>query len=261
VNSKRENVPIAGLQLMGTFHGVPVCRAGGNGPKTVYIGDSNAQMYEARIAQQLEGNRGADRGAIFIAQGGIPPLPGVLGNHGRSLDVIPSFKEVLQGAPEIDRVVIAARWGMYFKKDQDYFFQGKRLSEAKARNMVFDEFGKMIRELVVSGKKVWVVLNIPTSPLLAPENSHPRDFSGKFQKESVAYKKADFLGEYGSLREDLKQVSIKNGALVSDPLDFLCEGENCIGENCEGPIYQDQAHLLRSYIRSHVTYLDETIQP
>ncbi len=261
LNAKRENLTISGLQLMGTFHGVPIYRVGGNGPKTVFIGDSNAQMYEARIAKQLEGKEGTDRGAIFIAQGGIPPLPGVLGNHGQSLDVISSFREVLKAFPEIDRVVIAARWGMYFKKDQDYFFHGTRLSEVTARDATVDEFGKMIRELVASGKKVWVVLNIPTSPLLAPENSHPRSFSGEFQKKRIAYKKADFLGEYGSLRGDLKQVSVKNGAIVIDPLDFLCEGENCIGEYQGEPIYQDQAHLLRSYIRSHVTYLDVTIEP
>jgi peptidoglycan/LPS O-acetylase OafA/YrhL len=261
VTAKGENLPISGLQLMGAFHGVPVYGVGGNGPKTLFIGDSNAQMYEARIAKQLEGCGEAARGAIFVAQGGIPPLPGVLGNHGQRLNVIPSFREVLQRFPEIDRVVIAARWGMYFKKDQDYFFEGKRLSEVTARDATVDEFGKMIRELVASGKKVWVVLNIPTSPLLAPENSHPRSFSGEFQKENLVYKKADFLGEYGSLRGDLKRVSVKNGAFVIDPLGFLCEGENCIGEYQGGPIYQDQAHLLRSYIRSHVTYLDETVEP
>jgi peptidoglycan/LPS O-acetylase OafA/YrhL len=261
VTAKGENLPISGLQLMGAFHGVPVYGVGGNGPKTLFIGDSNAQMYEARIAKQLEGCGEAARGAIFVAQGGIPPLPGVLGNHGQRLNVIPSFREVLQRFPEIDRVVIAARWGMYFKKDQDYFFEGKRLSEVTARDATVDEFGKMIRELVASGKKVWVVLNIPTSPLLAPENSHPRSFSGEFQKENLVYKKADFLGEYGSLRGDLKRVSVKNGAFVIDPLGFLCEGENCIGEYQGGPLYQDQAHLLRSYIRSHVTYLDETVEP
>jgi hypothetical protein len=260
-NAKGENFPISGLQLMGTFHALPVYSLGGNGAKTVFIGDSNAQMYEARIAKQLERNGGADREAIFIAQGGVPPLPGVVGNHGQSLDVIPSFREVLKAFPEIDRVVFAARWGMYFKKDQDYFFGGTRLSEAKARDAALSEFGKMIRELVASGKKVWVVLNIPTSPLLSPENSHPRSFSGEFQRESLTYKKSDFLGEYGTLRGDLKQVSVKNGASVIDPLDFLCEKENCISENQDASIYQDEAHLLRSYIRSHVTYLDETVQP
>jgi len=261
VSAKEENLPISGLQLMGAFHGVPVYRIGGNGPKTVFIGDSNAQMYEARIGKQLEDCGEAARGAIFIAQGGIPPLPGVLGNHAQRLNVIPSFRDVLQSFPEIDRVVIVARWGMYFKKNHDYFFEGLRLSEACARDAALDALGRMISELVASGKKVWVVLNIPTSPLLAPESSHPRKFSGEFQKETLVYKKANFLCEYGSLRENLKQVSVNNGAIVIDPLDFLCHGEECIGENAEGPIYQDEAHLLRSFIRSHVTYLDATVEP
>jgi len=259
--ARNEHYPIQGVTFLNQYRGMSVYKMGGSGPLTVLLGDSNADMYAPRFQELLKNNTGKQRGAIVMAQGGVPPLPGVTGNHQAAFPAIPDFRRMIAEKPEIDRIVIAARWGMYFDKKENYFFNGEQLFEKHARDSALEEFGRMIRGLVDSGKKVTVVLNIPSASVLSPENLHPRGFFGGFSKKTIVFTKGDFLNEYGALRNQIASVAKKNGAEIVDPLDELCINGVCIGETEGGPIYQDKAHLLRSFVSKKIRYLDSTLEP
>jgi hypothetical protein len=155
--ARNENFPVKGVADIGLIKNIFIVKTGGNGLQTLFLGDSNCQMYQARIASLIRGNTVTERGAIFIANGGTPPLPEVEGNHHHAYHLIEVMKKTLAENPRIDRVVIVARWGMYFDPGQDYFLEGSRISNPFVRGLVINKFGKMILDLTTSGKKVIAV--------------------------------------------------------------------------------------------------------
>jgi peptidoglycan/LPS O-acetylase OafA/YrhL len=259
--ARNEKYPVSGFAAVDHCHDISIYKTGGAGHLTMFVGDSNCQMYEARIARLIRDNKGSARGALFVANGGTPPLPEVEGNHHHPYHLIEAMGKSIAGNPRIDRVVIAARWGMYFDKGHDYFLDGQRISIPSVRESVLKKFGKMIRDLTGSGKKVFVVLNTPSARTLSPENLYGRDFLGAMDSNPRVYTQDDFLKRYGAMRDEIALVARKNGAEVIDPLDALAIGGICLAQNDDGPLYQDEGHLRRSFISKHVTYLDATVAP
>jgi hypothetical protein len=259
--ARNEKYGVAGLVAIDHFKDITVSKIGEGGPVTVFVGDSNAQMYEARISTLIGNGFGAPREAIFIVNSGTPPLPDVQGNHHKPYNLIGALQRVIDNNPRVDRVVFAARWVLYFDKSKDYFLDAKKISEPEVMNLALSKFGAMIRKLVDSGKRVTVVLSIPSSRLLSPQNLYERDFFGEISTQSTVFTKAQFLDQHGAVRDKISYEAKSNGAEIIDPLDFLCVNGICQGENEDGPIYQDEGHLRRSFISKHAIYLDATIAP
>jgi hypothetical protein len=57
----------------------------------------------------------------------------------------------------------------------------------------------------------------------------------------------------------LIEVANRAGAVVIDPLDYLCGSSICPAFEEGNPIYMDPTHLRSSYVRDRVSYLDRTI--
>ena len=238
-------------------------RAGGNGLQTLFVGDSNMQQYGSRIAQVLEHHVGDSRGAILLTAGGVIPINGVTNKNGRSsTDMMGKFKELIAYDLRIDRVVIAARWMLYFNKDGGYEIQGVSLGDQSAHDKVMDELGTSIRNLTAQHKKVMLILNIPTSYSLDPKVMYPRTFKGTYGTNKRNFTKEEFLHDNRRLLAEIAKVAALNGAEVIDPLDYLCDNGICIAEDEKGiPIRFDEGHLRPGYVRNHVTYLDQTMVP
>ena len=259
--ARNENFTVKDVTDVREIKGIYILKTGGNGPQTIFLGDSNCQMYEARITGLIGGNTGEERGAIFIANGGTPPLPEVEGNHHHAYHLIEVMKKTVAENPRVDRVVIVARWGMYFDQDSDYFLEGQRISHPFVMDRVIDKLGKLISELTTSGKKVAVVLNTPSDRLLSPENLYSRNVFGKLDSNPRVYTQAAFIKRYGVVRDKIASVAKKSGATVIDPLGSLSVDGICLAENEDGPIYKDEGHLRRSYISKHISFLDDTVAP
>ena len=59
---------------------------------------------------------------------------------------------------------------------------------------------------------------------------------------------------------EVRRVAVSAGAVVIDPMDFLCDQRVCPAVSGDGePMYHDFAHLTPSYVRAHVSYLDRTL--
>ena len=238
-------------------------RGGGNGAKTLFVGDSNMQQYGARIASLVGGNCELNRGVVFITAGGVLPIAGCSKETGRkSDDLLKKSHELFVNDPTVDRVVIAAHWLAYFNNVAGYQIGGISLGDKAGLNEAMKQLGINISNLVNNGKNVYLILSIPSGWELDPKKIYPRTFQGKYADHAKALTKKSFLEQHGALLSEIALVARKNGAKVIDPLDYLCTNGVCIAEDENGiPIRYDENHLRSGYVREHVKYLDETVAP
>jgi hypothetical protein len=233
---------------------------GGEGSKTLFIGDSNMQQYYPRIIQLLKNKKNQSRGCVFLTAQGVLPIEGMKNRYQPITSSEPITKEItkiIAKEPRIDRVVIAARWLLYFryKGGDGYELHGRSVGDINIQKECFDQLGKEIRELVGKNKKVYVVLTIPTGEELDPSKmAHARNHKHLYKDE--------FIKQNYTIINSIKSVAAANGAEVIDPLDYLCQNGVCIAEDENGvPIRFDEGHLRPGYVRDHVKYLDHTIEP
>jgi hypothetical protein len=238
-------------------------KAGGEGPQTVVLGDSNAQQYAPRLYELVKGNKATERGVQYITAGGTPPIPGVENQKiDGCRDMLPTFSQYLSKDSRIDRIVIAAWWHGYFYEDSKYLYHGVSLGKQEARQEALKSLFDLIKGLRKKNKKVTLVISIPTGRLLDPKHLHARGFTGLYPKNSTTYYKQQFIDATRGIIQDLKDVGVRAGAEVIDPLDYLCTNGICIAEDERGiPIRYDPFHLRPGYVRDHVKYLDQTVEP
>jgi hypothetical protein len=252
----------AGLWYKGS---VIMNKVGGDGPRTLFFGDSNAQQYGPRIQKQLQANTGQSRGAVFLTCGGAPPVPNITGEQRYQCeDLIAKYREVIASDSKIDRVVIAALWSRYFAPDSIYLWKGRMLSNSVGREGAIHELGLMIKELTAKGKKVTLVLNVPAGPELDPSEVFQRTFLGWSEKGKLSTMTArQFLDSYGDILKSIAETARANGAEVIDPMEAACLVKDgiCVSENDNGPIRYNSAHLRCGFVKDHVTYLDQTVKP
>jgi len=240
-----------------------VYRLGGSGNKTLFIGDSNMMQYQCRMEKILSGKTGNDRGALFITKYGVPPIPNLVNTDSPTYKNLPNLvDEQLKLDPKIDRVVIAARWLIYFDKNTKWKIQGISTAEDHGRARALEDLGASIKHLSQLGKKVFLVMSIPTGSLVDPRNMLGRSFEGPRQIALESLTKASFLKGNGDVLNAIADTARKNGAKVIDPMDYLCTNGICIGKDGEGiPIRYDDGHLRIGYVKDNVLYLDETVSP
>jgi len=55
----------------------------------------------------------------------------------------------------------------------------------------------------------------------------------------------------------MRQIAIRSGAIVIDPIPTLCQGDQCTRADADAtPIYKDAGHLRAEYVRKFATYID-----
>jgi hypothetical protein len=169
---------------------------------------------------------------------------------------------VISSDPTIDRIVIAALWQGYFKSASKYQYKEYPMCERSGRDAALHELGLLIRGLASKGKAVTLVLSVPSGNSLDPRGWYGRTFYGVYGvKSSGMLQSTEFLKYYGEMLKSLAAVAKENGATVIDPMDSLTSHGLCVGENDDGPIRYNACHLRSSFVREHVTYLDQTVKP
>jgi hypothetical protein len=237
-------------------------KTGGNGPQTLFVGDSNAQQYAPRIFKLLKSNKEEDRGCFFITAGAVPPIPNVINNEKPGcLVLMKIFDDILVSNPKIDRIIFAGLWHGYFLPKSLYHYKGEAMSTPSGQKVSIAELGSKIKKLKESGKAVTIVMSIPTGNELDPKNFFCRNFIGVQRVSNKILKKEIFLKQNGAILSRIASTARENGAEVIDPMDYLCTNGVCISENEDGPICLDAYHLRPGYVRDHVKYLDQTVAP
>ena len=244
--------------------------AGGNGSKTLYIGDSHAQQCMPRILKLLKSGQCNDRGAMFLTIGLVIPISGTVGPlQAAQVEMIKGMRE-FGNRDDVDRVVVSVNWKYFFgiagdKYTIDGIPLGTDQGTRRAIKALMDQLGKFVR----AGKKTYLILSIPTAQALDPKNIIERDFDGSFVvnrrdpalKELLAEKTPTSL-RHGEVMDLLIQESGRVGVEVIDPTLQLSTNGICPSlDNQDRPLYCDPHHLRSSYMRDHASYLDKTILP
>jgi hypothetical protein len=228
----------------------------------LYFGDSNIEQYWPRIERLLSDGH-TSRSVIFATTGGCPAIP-------RMREVIHpncvGFAEkviALAGDPSIKTVVIGGAWHTYFN-NSPYYLEGDSgghmMVGTEPWNRAFDELAQMIGDLVSQGKLVWVVLNIPMGQELSPTLSVRRSLTGATTFRAVQLDRPAFERTWGPIRAKMIDAARIGGAHTIDPMEWLCQGTTCPGQTPDGMLtYMDAGHLRSSYVRDHVTFIDQTL--
>jgi peptidoglycan/LPS O-acetylase OafA/YrhL len=241
---------------------------GGEGPQTLFVGDSHIQHLIPRVHRLLQQSGPADRGAIFLARGATPPLPGTLFKGERLVTIgspekfYAELEEILRGDARIDRVVLGARWGMYFGFfAQDYLAGGEPFASETGKDLAFQALADLLAR-VGKGKKTFLLLGCPSSHLLHPKDSRvKRTFTGCRLGSRKVFTVEQHLAEEGWLRTRLQQTAHLSGTMLLDPLPVLTGDGLCLFENEQGPIRYDESHLRPSFSRDHATFIDPAVLP
>jgi peptidoglycan/LPS O-acetylase OafA/YrhL len=244
--------------------------AGGNGSKTLYLGDSHAQQCMPRILELLQSQRCNNRGAVFLTIGLVVPISGVVGPLEEAQEEMTRGMGELGSQSNVDRIVVSANWKYFFGIGGDnYTIDGIPLGSEngtrKAIHVLMNQLGKFVK----SGKKTYLLLSIPTAQAFDPKNIIERGFDGSFYinrndptlKELLAEKTSSSF-THGEVMELIADEAAKVGVEVIDPTLQLSTNGICPSlDDQERPIYCDPHHLRSSYVRDHASYLDKTILP
>jgi hypothetical protein len=180
------------------------------------------QQYSPRLRELLKGNHSDERGVISIGEGGILPIRNVSLNQSPECGkMFEAFDEQLVSNPNIDRVVIAARWSFYFQKGSNWKIDGQdSIGQNPGKQKALDEIEKTFKGLRKLGKKVTLVLTIPTGQALDPKSSFTRGFMGISKRDRGVLTREAFLKENGAILEEITSIAKRNGVEVIDPMDF-----------------------------------------
>lgn len=229
---------------------------------TIFIGDSNIEQYYPRIEYLIKSSPGSMNSAIFKTGGGCLPVIGLkYGDmHAHCHALMQEAVALIKGKPEIDRVVIGAQWNGYLTTG---FGLAEPIRQGDAAyEKALSSLSGFIREMVGGGKLVYLVTNIPVGKEIDPKYVAKRDiweFPNIFELRVGGVDKAEIEKKYGKVRSDLKKVGVEAGAVVIDPIDYLCT-DRCDSLDDRGnPIYKDTSHLRPTFVRDRVEFLDQTI--
>jgi peptidoglycan/LPS O-acetylase OafA/YrhL len=250
-----------------------------HGPgKIVFIGDSHMQQYWPRVAWLIDNHADRARSAEFVTQAGCPMLPN-LNVHGRghNCNELFDFAQEQAAQPDVDTVVFGSFWEDYFlgefssNKRRPRLYQvadrsqGSLTIDSVGTRSAFKQFEDVIQKLVSSGRRVFIVLSNPSSPLFEPLFPARLRFS-VHGFESVALESGPtldarpFEAYVAPLMSTLREIAERTGAQVVEPSSTLCKGFICQASDANGlPRYIDSNHLRGLAAREHATFIDEIV--
>jgi peptidoglycan/LPS O-acetylase OafA/YrhL len=234
----------------------------GSGPKhTLFIGDSTISQYHWRVEKLFRENAGSSRSAEFVWRAGCASEPSM------SLVDPADCKEMLdQGlarakAAEVDTVVVGFCWYAYFMGEFSSDHVGSAKPLLPGTKEAIDALERMLTDFSRSGKRVYLVLQLPVDPGYPPRKMIRRSLSPPgFFLDVKPPQRAMIEQAYAPFLAPLEAAAKRAGAIVIDPMQSLCDTGVCQAVSADGkPIYRDEFHLRSSYIRDHVRYLDAAV--
>jgi hypothetical protein len=217
---------------------------------TLFIGDSNMEQYAPRIDQAIKDNPEGLNGAILATSRQRCRHLSVIVSGANLCPEEMSQLQALIRQKSTRAVAIAASWITY----------PEELTGAENQKR-FTEFLRSVAET----KPVYLILNTPNGEELAPENMFTGSRLGEITSKPVTGINFDFSRfdqRYAAIKRILATIAENSGAILIDPIPYLCPQEHCpIFDKNGKPLYRDSSHLTRSYVINAATYIDKTLNP
>lgn len=243
----------------------------------LFIGDSHLQQYWPRLTRVIDSHGDTARSALLVTRPGCPTLPG-LEVRGRGHHCKDFFESAAARArePDVDTVVFGAFWESYFlgeyhgkKSRPEVYSTADRAQQTLAidspgTQIALEQFREVIAGLVANGRRVYIVLSNPTSPLFEPyfplELRVSRNASDFTLGTGALIDAAPFESYVAPLMNKLRDIGRQSGAKLIDPRSTLCDQMICPASDSTGlPRYIDSSHLRGFAARQHASFIDETL--
>ena len=233
-----------------------VFRIGSNGPTTLFFGDSNIEQYAPRVVEVFKTHDLGKRGAIFLTGGSCPPFPWKKSKDRPWCKPMMETLLVLAQDKQIDRIVLGDAWYSYI--NENTFSFNKKDTQVMKR-----KFEKMLDAISMPGRKIYMVLNIPSGQTLDPSSFIKRTMFGiepKLQPVAIL-RKTDFIHQNKLAYQLLQDIAKRKKLITVNPLDFLCDEKDlCLAFDSHGNAkYIDVIHLRPEFVKKHIHYIDQMI--
>jgi peptidoglycan/LPS O-acetylase OafA/YrhL len=237
--------------------------------QTILVGDSTMEQYIPRVRELIvQGTIDLKRNRIiFDVHGGCPPIPDIA--RDRNPACAPFVDKVLPtlDGDKVKTVALTAFWTNHFT-DAEYYLRSDpskvllRDSEV-TQDRALANFGALISHLVGAGKKVFVLLETPSSNAYDPAKMMPTGWRRLLArpKSSESPTRSQMEKFVGKISDKIQRVAETAGARVIKPLDYLCDEQIC-PISTDGQVrYIDNYHLRAFFVRDHATYIDQIFLP
>jgi peptidoglycan/LPS O-acetylase OafA/YrhL len=239
-------------------------------PQTILVGDSTMGQYIPRVRKLIAQHTvDLDRSRIvFDLEAACPPIPDIASDRIRGCaEFVDKVLPTLDGE-KVKTVAFAAWWTPEFS-DSEYYLRGdpsKVLLQdsGAAQDRALDNFAALISRLVGAGKRVFVLLETPSSDIYDPEKLMPTGWRRLLSRPKIPESptRANMEKFVGKTDEKIRRVAEAAGARVIKPLDYLCDSDFCPIADKDGHLmYYNYGHLRQSYVRDQAKYIDQIFLP
>jgi hypothetical protein len=242
----------------------------GHGKRRVlFFGDSHIEQYGPRAVELSKTAPDTLDSLSFATWGSCPPIPNVVDEQNRLCAERRDGAMRLAVSDRFDAVVFGGCWNCYFSEtgkpdaasaaaDRYYYLDGKTRRRFMGGNGA--EFALNTLETVMTTlskhKQVYLLLDNPVGDGFGPEQFVKGGRLGNMQVERMS-PTAPWDPKQKALHERMRQMAIRSGAIVIDPIPTLCKNDQCTRADTEStPIYKDAGHLRAEYVRKFSIYID-----
>ncbi len=106
-------------------------------------------------------------------------------------------------------------------------------------------------------------MTIPTGEELDPSNMIEGSRLGNLRAknvQSITFNINGFLKNVGPVHTRLRELAMRTGVKIIDPLDTFCVNGICpVIDKYGNPLYKDSGHLTAKYARSKASFIDATL--
>lgn len=230
---------------------------------TLFVGDSNVEQYYPRVDELIKSRPDIANSVVFATGGGCLPVPAAPYDDARKpcVGLMENAFRYAKNNRNVKEVVIGAQWNGYLAHGAG--LNGRfGIGEVDYAASVF-KLTAYIDDLIKNGKKVYLLLNIPTGKQIDPKYMVERKlryFPHVFNYKTGGVSRQLETEKYGAIQQDLKTHAESVGALVVNPLDYLCDSNKCPSLDEFGePIYKDEGHLRPRYVRYSAGFIDRLL--
>lgn len=228
------------------------------------LGDSHANAIVFDLGQKL-GTIG--QGVRELTHGGCPPAEGLLRADVTNPHSCPDYNEqalsYLKAHPELQTIVMLARWPLYYEGSRFVSSEGwkevgapapaypvgidpAKLSESERKQLAGEAFVKSVTTLLAMNRKVVLVYPVPEIGRSAPQYLAKEALHGIERKEPFSTAASGVAQRMAGVDKWLDQVPASNNLRRVKPFDLFCNtvlAGRCIAELDGKPLYFDDDHL------------------
>ena len=223
----------------------------------LFIGDSHIWHYIPRIIELSEKSSFKIKYVYLAIRNGCPVIPDIFDDIFKKCKQSSTERLNFALSSKIDSVVIGACWNCILTSSVEKPVISSAEDPRKANALKVLE--SLLKQLAAT-KKVYLLLDSPNNKLFNPRNFFEGSRLTKLTLRNLN-EPIQLDSEQKALREELIAIAHRSGAIVIDPLPWLCPDNKCHILTDDGkPIYTDNHHLSASWVINFANYIDIAVK-